>query len=232
MNDTPKCPFNHEGLDPSKQDLASLPARMQGLPRDKRGYVVPWFVDKDPATGEFEFRALDPAKWHRAIKESLCWVCGVRLGRFKTFVIGPMCGINRTTSEPPCHLECAHWSVKNCPFMNNPEFVRRTDGNINALSKPVGGIAIGRNPGVSLLWTTKDFVVWRDGSGGILITVGEPTEVEFWREGRKATRKEVLASIESGLPYLEVQARRQAGATEALGDMIVKFSKFLPAAEV
>jgi hypothetical protein len=66
---------------------------------------VPWFVAW--FDGKPEFRAMDGLKWIRAVREHLCWVCGGRLGVWQTFVLGPMCGINRTTVEPPCHLECA-----------------------------------------------------------------------------------------------------------------------------
>jgi LAGLIDADG-like domain len=91
--------------------LEAVPDRLKKLPV-YRGYPVPWFVDW---IGDVpEFRAMDGDKWHLAINNKLCWVCGEQLGRFMTFVVGPMCGINRTTSEPPCHLECAQWSVRNC----------------------------------------------------------------------------------------------------------------------
>src|SRR5258708_35612370 len=141
-----------------------LPSRMLSLPIDDRGYVVPWFVDW--IDGKPEFRAMDGKKFVRAIKEKLCWVCGERLGRYMTFVAGPMCGINRTSSEPPSHLECAQWSARNCPFLNNPQAIRREDEDVNPLSKSVGGIAIQRNPGVSMLWTTNTYTIFDDHHGG------------------------------------------------------------------
>src|SRR5580692_7475343 len=102
----------------TKVDMSTLPRRMTALPIDERGYPVPWFVDW--IDGKPEFRAMDPRKFVRAIKEKLCWVCGQRLGVNVCFVAGPMCGINRTSSEPPSHRECAVWSAQNCPFLNNP----------------------------------------------------------------------------------------------------------------
>jgi hypothetical protein len=35
-----------------------------------------------------------------------------------SFVVGPMCGINRNSAEPPSHKECAQWSARNCPFLS------------------------------------------------------------------------------------------------------------------
>jgi hypothetical protein len=209
-----------------RPELEALPERMKHLSVDRRGYVVPWFVDW--IDGEPEFRAMNPAKWVEAVRFKKCWVCGERLGRYLTFVAGPMCGINRTSSEPPCHLECARWSVRNCPFLNNPEAIRRTDDKIGMEGKCVGGTAITRNPGVSLLWTTKDYSVFSDGKGGKLLHMGEASEVEWWSAGRYATRAEVERSVESGLPALAAVAQQQDGAMAYLLESKARFEKCYP----
>src|SRR5262245_49848081 len=107
-------------------DLTTLPARMRKLPTDARfgGAPIPWFVDYTD-DGVPEFRAMDRAKYRQAITLRLCWVCGEALGKWLAFVTGPMCVVTRTTSEPPCHLECATWSAQNCPFLSKPNMVRR-----------------------------------------------------------------------------------------------------------
>jgi hypothetical protein len=72
----------------------------------------------------------------------------------------------------------------------------------------MAGLGLKRNPGVSLLWITRSYKVWHpDGkpSNGILMTVGEPEMVEWWAEGRNATREEVIESVESGAPALYEQ---------------------------
>jgi len=102
---------------------------MRSLPLDERGYPVPWFVAW--VDGKPEFRASSREKFRDAVKKRLCWVCGEQLGVYMVFVAGCMCGINRTTSEPPCHLECGQWSAINCPFLSNPQMVRREDDEIN-----------------------------------------------------------------------------------------------------
>jgi hypothetical protein len=210
-----------------RPELETLPSRMQTLPIDDRGYVVPWFVDW--IDGKPEFRAMDPQKWVKAIRLKLCWVCGERMGRYMTFVAGPMCGINRTSSEPPCHLECAQWSARNCPFLNNSEAIRRVDGEINNDSPLIGGVGLRRNPGVTMLWTTKDYSIFDDGKGGKLVHMGEPTAVEWYAEGKIATREQVMASIESGFPALAEMALKQEGAMAYLNECRQKFEKFIPA---
>ena len=208
----------------------ALPARMQKLPLDSRGYVVPWFVQWH--AGEPEFRAMDGDKFIRALRQKLCWVCGERLGVHVTFVAGPMCGINRTNSEPPCHHDCALWSAKNCPFLANPRMVRREDGLPEGIgiNESAAGFGLSRNPGVVMLWNTRTYDVFKvDHKGtGILIQMGEPESVEWFAEGRPATRAEVVASIESGLPALENLAREERGAQEALDRKRQQFEKWLP----
>lgn len=177
--------------------LEPLTERMKLLPVDDRGYPVPWFVawiDDKP-----EFRTADQRKWVKAIQEKLCWVCGGHMGVWKTFVIGPMCGVNRVTSEPGCHLDCAQWSARNCPFLSNPNMVRNER---NLVGDEPGGIMIKRNPGLTLLWTTKAFRVFKAGNG-YLLDLGEPKSVEFYTEGRIATRAEVDEAMVKGCPLLE-----------------------------
>ncbi len=214
-----------------RPELEQLPERMKDLPAH-RGYPVPWFVDwiKDE-TGTLvpEFRAMDQRKWRDAVRLKLCWVCGKRLGAHLAFLIGPMCGITRTTSEPPCHLECAEWSARNCPFLSRPHAVRRELDHPDA--RPGAGIPIMRNPGASVVWTTRNYELFDDGTGQFLIRIGDPERLSFWAEGRTATRAEVETSIETGLPLLI--AGSKATAPEELQFVeaaTAVFKRFLPEA--
>lgn len=210
-----------------RAELEELPSRMKTLPVDERGYVVPWFVDW--VDGKPEFRAMDREKWARAVRGKLCWVCGEKMGRWMTFVAGPMCGINRTSSEPPAHLECARWSARNCPFLNNPDAIRRVDETVGMVSDNTPGFAITRNPGVTMLWTTKDYSLFDDGHGKLLLHMGAPESVEWYACGKAATREQVEESINSGLPALVALAQQQEGAMKYLDESRERFSKYLPA---
>src|ERR1041385_2432550 len=99
-----------------RTDLPELPARLRKLPVE-RGYPVPWFVAF--VDGHYDFRVIGPGKIARAVQENRCWICGDTLGSYLCFPIGPMCAINRVTSEPPSHRECAEWSARACPFLLN-----------------------------------------------------------------------------------------------------------------
>lgn len=193
-----------------RPELTELPLRMRGLDVDERGRPIPWFVAW--IDGKPEFRA----KWRQAVRRKLCWVCGQQLGANLAFILGPMCLINRTISEPPSHRQCAEWSLKNCPFLSRPH-MRRRENDMPDGAEDSAGIGIKRNPGVSLLWIAKDYQVVDDGLGKPLIRVGDPLEFEWWCEGRPATREEVEASVDSGLPILEAVAREQG--PEALAEL-------------
>jgi hypothetical protein len=211
-----------------RPELEPLPARMKNLEIDDRGYPVPWFVDW--LDGKPEFRAMDPKKWNHAVRFKRCWVCGELLGRFLAFVVGPMCGMNRTTSEPPCHLDCARWSARNCLFLANPEAIRRVDDTIPLISENTAGIGITRNPGVALLWITKEYDLFDDGKGKPLICMGDPESVEWYCEGKPATREQVVKSIEGGIPRLMALAMQQEGAVAELQRQRSEFEKYLPEA--
>lgn len=206
MTTPAQCPIRH--------DIAAPPKFMQNLPIDKRGYPVPWFVDW--INGEPEFRAMDMRKFLKAINQHLCWTCGTTLFGEEVFVIGPMCAVNRISSEPPSHRECAQYSALNCPFLSKPHMTRRTDEQFNAEKKPSAGVMLERNPGVTLLWFSRHHrlqnVKGRPGAGdGVLFQLGRPFRVEWYKQGRPATRAEVLESIESGLPIIREVAQKHDG---------------------
>jgi hypothetical protein len=191
-----------------------LPRRMKGLPRDARGYVVPWFVDwRD---GKPVFPVFDPAKWRRAIRFRRCWVCGDNLGQFVTFAVGPMCVINRITSEPPCYVECATYSVKVCPFLINPHM-----GRVPASKVPGGsiiapaGLHDDGNPGVMVLWITDQYHVEHLDNGDLL-AFGDPHSVTWWTKGREATPQEAADAFQAGAAKLRRVA--QAEGAEAVAE--------------
>lgn len=231
----PAAPPNIEGATlvhplagPGPINLATLPRRMKGLPVDRRGYPVPWFVLW--VNGEPEFRAIDTAKWKSAVRDRRCWVCGGSLSRWLAFPIGPMCAITRTTSEPPTHRECAEWSIRHCPFLSNPRMVRREGALPPGLHAPAGQ-PLTRNPGVVCLWMTRSFELFADHQGQPLITVGPPEDVTWWAEGRAATLAEVQTSLDDGLPALLAAAKRDGPfAVERLGKELARLGGLLPGA--
>jgi hypothetical protein len=194
----------------------NLPSRIARLPQDRHGRPVPWFVAW--IDGQPDFRIVAAGKFEQAIAERLCWVCGGKLTRHGAFVIGPMCAVNRTTAEPPCHIECAEFSAVHCPFLSNPR-MRRNEKNLPEDASSPAGEPIRRNPGVALVWITRFWELFDDGRGGVLIHLNDPSETRWFREGRPATREEAWAAIESGLPILRGMAEKEPDAGDALAEL-------------
>lgn len=204
------------------------PRNIGRLLRDpKRGVPVPWFVAW--IDGQPDFRVIAPGRIEDALRFGLCWVCGQRRGRYSAFVVGPMCAINRTSAEPPSHLDCATYSAMACPFLVNPQRRRRESQMPEGTADPAGQM-IRRNPGVALVWVTKKFHLWHDDSGGLLFDVGQPDSVRWYAHGRDATRDEVWESIESGLPILAGMAEEEGqGAVAELERRTEAAKQLLPA---
>lgn len=193
-----------------------LPTRMRSLPITEDGWPQLWFAGIT-SDGKPDLRYADPSKRVRAINRNLCWLCGQPVGSFKAFIIGPMCAITRTTSEPPCHRECAEFSVIACPFLSKPR-MKRNEVNQPEERMNAPGTLLKRNPGVVCLWICKTFKTFRTGQGSDwLIRVGDPTEVNWYAEGCPATRNEIMESIDIGFPLLQREA--ELDGTEAISQL-------------
>lgn len=193
-------------------DLA-IPSRIEQLPADKHGRPIPWFVHIE--AGVPDFRVIRRDGIVDAYQFGWCWICGRPRGRHAAFVIGPMCAVNRVSAEPPSHLDCAIYAAQACPFLANPNMVRRERGLVEMGRVEPPGVMIMRNPGVALVWSSKTWAPFKAPDGGALFGIGEPTAVRWYAHGRAATRDEVLASIDAGLPAL-----REAADAENVGAML------------
>lgn len=208
-----------------RKDLPALPPRMAHLPIDERGYPVPFFVAW--IDGKPDHRIADAGKRALCAHRNLCWLCGQPLGRYLTFAIGPMCVVNRVTSEPPQHAECAEYAVTACPFLTRPH-ARRRDANLPEGNVPPGGIMIERNPGVTALWRTRSYQRFH-AEGGALLRLGDPVTVAWYCEGRAATAAEVLEAVNTGLPLLRGMAAKEGPhAVAELETMIEQATALLP----
>ena len=193
-----------------------VPSRLKKLQKTERGYPVPWFVAW--MDGKPDFRAMDGEKFVQAVRYKLCWICGEPMGKFKAFVIGPMCAVNRTSSEPPSHRDCAVFAAMACPFLANPDRCRR-ETNLPEHKDPAG-LALSRNPGVALVWITKEYQIYPvnangDIKAGWLFEIGDPEETLWFARGREATREEVMKSFETGIPALQKVATEESPEAEA-----------------
>jgi len=186
-----------------------VPARLAGRPRDRHQRLVPYFVAY--VDGRPDHRIADQDRLRDAVRFNACFLCGDTLGAYQTFVIGVMCTINRISAEPPAHKDCAEYTVKVCPFLTHPAMRRRPD-------LPEGTVAPDgkmdpRNPGVCATWTVRS---WSKRPEMLLFDLGEPTSVDWWREGRLATYSEALDALVSGHEVLEKEAAQDDHPRQAI----------------
>lgn len=205
-----------------------MPPSIARLPISPQGFPTPWFVHFGE-DGIPDFRVIGRNKMRDAVKHKLCWVCGEPLyPKRQALVLGPMCAINRTISEPASHPGCAIYSVTACPFLSKPG-MRRNEKDLPD-HVPATGIGIKRNPMAAAVWIT-DKVTPFAVDGGILFTFSDPIYVRWYSEGRTATRAEVDHSIGTGLPLLmEAAVKEGPDAIAALNLMVRQAQKYLPAA--
>jgi len=202
-----------------------MPNRMKSLPTDDVGRPVPFFAGY--VDGVPDFRTMTSAALVDCVRKSLCWVCGQpllkRYGKpVGTFVAGPMCLVNGTSAEPPSHADCAEWCARACPFLLNPNKVRREANLPDGYIEPAG-IMLARNPGVTGLIESCRWQAFQPGEGrGVLLHFDRIQSVTWLARGDIATTDEVLTSIETGLPDLLALAREQEadGAVHALRSLV------------
>lgn len=221
-----------------RPELPPLPQKMRHLPIDARGYPVPWFVawlDKKGrplarGRGTPEFRVQAPNAAPEAHNAHKCWVCGGKLGKYLAFTTGSIAAVNRSSGEPPSHLECSDWAARACPFLSRPHARRRSagmpEGTGDGQSQP--GEPILRNPGVALVYVTTGYRVLHLEDGEALFAMFPPTEVRWYAEGRPATREEVIESLRTGLPALQAAASSSAIEIAALANHIKAAMKLVP----
>lgn len=176
-----------------RKTLPPLPDCMKGLPVDDRGYPIPFFVKW--IDGKPDFRVLDNEKFIRAITEKRCSVCGNPLGRYKSFVGGPMNVLQMISGEPPMHLACATFSVKACPFLLLPMSKRRNK-DLPEEVRPVGeesDIFFEDNPGISAIFTCTRF---RPSPTGRVFKFDDMSSIQWFTQGREATPEEIRDALE------------------------------------
>lgn len=212
-----------------------IPSRIRALPvHPEMRLPLPWFCQQEPP----DFRVARGGALAQAHRRQLCWICGQpRYPKRMAFVVGAMCIVTGTASEPPSHPECARFAAQACPFLANPRMrrneqgLRASDGTLLGGLQESAGHSIQRNPGVAAILTTDHYKLFGDGRGGVLVEMGKPLRVDWWREGRAATRDEVAHSIDTGLPTLERIANDEGPeAAEALAQQRRKAEAWMPAA--
>lgn len=93
-----------------------IPQRLAGRPV-QGGRVVPWVALELP-DGSWEFRGCQRSKVKHCFTNTVCQVCGQSIAGVVVFFFAEPDLADMTTDVPPCHPECAAYSIPTCPMIN------------------------------------------------------------------------------------------------------------------
>lgn len=183
-------------------DVAAWPERIQHLPRDERGFPIPYAAwQPDEHGSRPDFRVLDQRRVDECVDRRLCGVCGQALAYWIVFIGGPACLASRLFNDPAMHPDCAAFAAMACPFIAGPET------RYSTAAAPVGpGILTSvdpamaqavRRPETMYLFTTRRYS--RE-------TVG----------GKRHIRASEYAHVDEVTPSQRLLFRRSEAGAEAL----------------
>ena len=172
-----------------------LPREMAKLPRDARGYPIPFLVLIDKS-GQPQFTINDHKKAILCRKEGRCAICGrrftnhpVSFHREMWFVGGSRCFLHAHGAfiDPPMHYECAAYALRVCPFLAARRYtVRIDDAKLDPANMP-DDMALVRREGMAPALPERFGLGlcyrynYRPHEG--IYTVPEWAYVEWWKDG-------------------------------------------------
>jgi hypothetical protein len=109
--------------------MRPIPSRMAALPRDSRGYAVPFLVLIDDS-GQARFALNDDGKEVACRAHDLCSICGQKLLRGRWFTQGPGSALHEDGAyiDAPMHGECITYALRICPYLAAPKYLRLVSG--------------------------------------------------------------------------------------------------------
>ncbi len=186
--------------------MAKIPARFASLPRDSRGYPIPWNVLRGEDGTPF-FTVNDDRKTWRAIRENRCPICGATLGKWKWFVGGPRSAFdeNGWYLDLPGHHDCIQFALAICPYLAMPKYLGRVDVVHKDKLPPAARVLIDNTmiperPEVFVAVASERVTVRPRGP---VLPFLRPTPpllgVEYWRHGARLSLKEALPYLRTAL---------------------------------
>lgn len=172
-----------------------LPDKMSDLPRDERGYPVPYVVFKDNS-GKYHFKINDSRKQFICSTEKVCSICGQPLNEDLWLVGGQESAFNPRGAygDSGIHYECGVYALQVCPYLAMTRYTAKTD--IQKLTEQVDGEVVLWNP------TQSDerlpffvFIKVSDYDFNILTYNIKPVcpylEIEFWADGQRVSEEDI-----------------------------------------
>lgn len=183
------------------------PYRISLLPHDKRGFPVPWNVVVN-TDGSGAFTVNDSRKSWQAIRESLCPICGQRLGKWRWFCGGPQSAFHEHGwyLDLPAHQECIEFALKVCPYLSMPRYLGRIDVPNPEKLPPeahvlVDETVIPERPAVFVAVAAIKIEI--NPKGGLMSPYVRPARPlltwTYWRHGKQLSDEEALPLLPQGI---------------------------------
>lgn len=165
-------------MTPAQRDFP-IPKRMRKLPKERRGYPVPFVTMLDPFTNEPDFRVLDVRRQMQCVNQKLCAMCGESLGKYIAFIGGPRSRDGHSFFDPGMHRECAEYAAKVCPFISREnaqfrDFTEKDAAKYDVLT--VNQDDARENPEMYMV-ITESYQATAQKGIGLIIVAGEYVEV-------------------------------------------------------
>jgi hypothetical protein len=122
-------------------ETVPIPGKMRLLQRDRRGYPVPWIVQRD-LDGRPFFVINDTERVSVAARRKVCGICGQKLERENWLIGGPGAAFHEHGAflDPPMHKACATYALRVCPYIAG-RYTKRVDEALAKFGRWPPGIA-------------------------------------------------------------------------------------------
>lgn len=181
-----------------------MPERIARLPRDKRGFPIPWNVLQD--NGVPFFTVNDSEKHNLALRSRLCPICGDCLGRWKWFAGGPLSAFHEAGGyfDLPGHADCMRYALSTCPYLALPQYLGRIDvPNKSKLPKDISVLLdptqIPERPDVFVAVASDHYELERGAVQPVLRPLRPYMDYECWRHGKVVEIEDVLPLLRKAL---------------------------------
>jgi hypothetical protein len=184
-----------------------MPPRIAALPRDSRGYPIPWNVMRDDA-GDPIFTVNDSVKHVQALTGSLCPICGQPHDGTIWFIGGPRSAFdpNGFFLDAPAHEDCLEYALQTCPYLGAPLYV--SPGNLierNKSKVPAGTALVDHTqdpnrPEMFVMVESRGTLIYPRDSGLWLRPNGR-LRTRFWRNGQQLAEIEGLRIVRDFYGY-------------------------------
>jgi hypothetical protein len=184
-------------------EAVPIPPKMRRLALDKRGYPVPWIVQRGLDRRPF-FVINDSSKTILCGHRKVCGICGQKLERDVWLIGGPGAAFHEHGAylDPPMHHECAVYALQVCPYLG-ARYTTRIDMALakhgrwpKALQVIAEEHMIPEQPPFFVLGHVRQWRMTMEGKAPRFHPLRPWLQVEFWILGAQINEAEAKARLE------------------------------------